>query len=246
MNTKYAIIDWDDTLYDTYGLRKATDQVFADHGINPVLAQQLLKEKMAREKIPSQDYSPELHLQALQEAEIVHSHHLARVSDTYQELIKDMGKFFPSSSLDFLKRLRSELHLEPVILTYGQNELQSSKIKHSGVLESMAGLQVYIIQTNKKEFIEQQLLPELGGRENVVYFINDKITETQEIHEQLKIPCILKMPSYLANEAPRDHHCQYNEGDYERSGLPHFNNFIDIFRYIEQRERQEFLEMRRK
>lgn len=118
--------------------------------------------------------------------------------------------------LQYLKTKNEKL----VLLSFGEFAFQNKKIGAAGIAHLFDEI---IITPDAKELAVEKILRSAPGKEDV-WFINDKIEETQTIVRQFPyLKPLLKM-------SPR-----FSEEDYKLSLMPYFSTLTQMQQYAESR-----------
>lgn len=128
------------------------------------------------------------------------------------------GWLFPDA-MQFLQALK-DAGARTLLLSHGTSAFQTTKIHHSGVLPYFDD--VTIISGSKVPWVKAMT----GQTKDTVWFINDKVAETQEVAGAVPgAVALLKVAS------------RFPHRDYETSGLPYFHTLAEILEYVREQEK---------
>lgn len=106
-----------------------------------------------------------------------------------------------------------------VLLSLGDPEFQELKVKETGVDKYFE--RMFLINRTKEDVLADLFK---NRASETVWFINDKVDETQQLLFRFKdLQPVLKMSDSIAREV------------YTKSGLPHFPTLREILEYVESR-----------
>jgi len=204
------IVDFDDTLFDTYRFKRTRIQVLKKLGVSEELFWQTYRE--ARNDAEGNFcYSDNCHAQMLERAGFDKQIMYAAL----QTVTVRMKEFLFVGAEEFLQYLKG-LGQPMVLLSFGDPAFQEMKVKGSGVDKYFDRL--FMVQ-DTKEHVIRELLGSTNDKE--YWFINDKIDETLDLRDKFSN---LKIIFKQADEFP--------ESDYRASGLPYFKTLAEIKNYV--------------
>jgi hypothetical protein len=204
------IIDFDDTLFRTQDFKMARQEALQEVGVSKI--QYETTYKLAR---TSSDglftYSDERHASELAKLGFEKEKMLCALQGTTERA----GDFLDGQAVDFLKII--ERRLEPkVLLSLGDPSFQELKVRGSGVSSFFDRL--FMVETTKEKIIGELVR---YHPEQIVWFINDKVTETSAVVKRFPVvQAVLKVSPSI----PRT--------EYETSNLPYFDSLLDIAAYV--------------
>lgn len=207
------IIDFDDTIYNTYALKLDTLENLGRLGVPENLYWETYRQTRNNSdgSIP---YRPESHAVILES----HGFNYEKILNTLKmTLWADPKKYlFPDtiSFLNFLKNTDRPL----VLLSLGEPVAQEAKVKKSGVHDYFD--RVFIIDSGKTKVLKELFSV---AREDHAWFFNDKVEESLEIANEFpNLKIILRKSGSIPEE------------DYKKSGLPYFKTLTEIAEYVKQ------------
>lgn len=205
-----VIIDFDDTLFNTHGLKEVLSAAAGRFGFSR--GEFWFTYKQARDQSPGV-----LNYTFVRHAEALHALHPAFVApqilqDEFENVMHNQKFVFSDAYplLDFLKNQNKIL----ILLSLGETAFQRKKVESSG-LEHFFD-RVEIVDTHKLNAI-----PLLVDQNEPVYFLNDKPFETKEI--------LANYPHWQALLRQRQ---DLSPVHYQESGLPCFENLSDLHTYL--------------
>lgn len=207
-----AIIDFDDTLFNTKLLKDDIAAVFEEFGVSPQIFWESYKEACARGSGRNM-YTFDRQLQIINKDYIFIDINQAR--QRLQALLEESARYVFPDALEFLSALKNR-GLELWLLTLGEESFKSQKLRQTGLTPFFE--RVFLINEDKLTVLKPILTNPVPGH----LFVNDKVNETKEI----------------LNYYPGLHAVLKTRGDvplseYENSGLPFFNTLSDIYKHLE-------------
>lgn len=188
-----AVLDFDDTIFDTHNLKKELETIFNDCLGHDYFASSY---KAIRAK---GNYSPYLHINELEKEGKANEDVIKEIKTRVKELFKEIDKFiFPEAKelLEFLQKNKYEIYL----LTLGEKEFQKSKVLSSTLIKQFIPEDnIYYEEKNKEE---NKLLLDLKERNEKFLYINDKESECEKVKEIFGNKC-LPVVIYNQKEKPR-------------------------------------------
>jgi len=209
------IIDFDNTLFNTH-----TDQGsfvdmrykdLAQLGVSEEIYHKTGKQIQTSTSKGQGLYTSERHAEAIAQ----YGFDKQEIFDALHKTMFDMRSFLFPDTEDFLQSLKNTG--KPLVLfSFGDPEWQYEKVKGCGIEKYFD--RVFMTKQPKQEVIHK-LLEHVHNQE--VWFINDRVQETQEVIDVFpQIKAILKIS------------VNNNIEDYENSGLPYFKTLTEIKNYI--------------
>lgn len=211
------IIDFDNTIFNTHTdpgnfveMRKRTLQ---EIGVSEELYLETSKQINIAVRSGIGVYSDERHAEAISEYGFDKQLVLGVLK---KSLGQSLVNFLFPDTIDFLNTLKATG--KPMILfSFGNPEFQYEKVKGCDIEKYFD--RTFFTDKPKEEVIHE-LLTHVTHSE--VWFINDKVEETQKVVAAFpEIRAILKIS------------CNNSLVDYENSGLPYFKTLMEIGEYIE-------------
>lgn len=207
------IVDFDDTLFDTY--RWKQERLFRPLeklGIPPEATQEAYREVRDTWNIA---YTHEAHAEALARRGFPK----AEVIATLVKSIDDgIGEFLFDDARSFLESLRN-MHQPLILLTLGDPVFQRMKVTASGILDLFDT--TYFVNRHKERALDPILT--LCRIDEPMWFINDVLEETGVV----KNTCSAIRPIMRVSKA-------YNRDEYVKSGFPFFDTLTEIAQYVER------------
>jgi len=211
------IIDLDNTLFNTYG----SPDSFSDYRVKSLedlgIDKKLYLEaySQARLKDGFMVYNDEQHAKVLAKYGFDKKEILKRLKKSHQKsVLKDMLYDDALLFLDNIKKFNEPIYL----LSWGNTEFQKLKIDNLDLAKYFG--KIFFTGGSKIE-ITKNLMDKAKDEE--IWFINDKIKETLEIHNALpSIKPVSKQSAVI------------DEQEYINSKLPYFSTLTEIYEYIKQ------------
>lgn len=204
------IIDFDDTLFDTQGFKEARLKALKKLGVSTALFWTTYK----KARVNSDGFFT---YSDIKHAEILESLGFSKDKILFglQKITKRIKNFIIPGVEVFLQTI--EKKSKPLILlSLGDSAFQELKV-------NAAGFDKYFDRIFYADRTKEQVLEELfqGKNEQKVWFINDKVDETQQLLFKFKnlLP-VLKVSKSIPQE------------EYFKSGLPYFESLMEIGDYI--------------
>lgn len=210
-NMNIFVIDFDDTLFDTFGYKHARLQILQTLGVSKDVFWKTYKEAR-KDGTGAMVYSDRRHAQMLAKENFDEE----KVFSLLGSVNKRFSDFVYPDTFVFLEELKKK-NIPMILLSLGDPAMQGLKVKGSGVdkyFESM-----FMVEDTKEHVLRKILAsycPE------TTWFINDKVLETQMLHK--KFPLI----NPVLHMSPGIEKQQYIE-----SGLPYFSTLTEILEYVE-------------
>ncbi len=204
------VIDFDDTLFDTYRYKKERFSPLSKLGITLDVAQFTYKQIRAT---PGIQYTNEVHAKFLGNLGYNEKEVVQVLEETAGSMIK---KFVFSDAILLLEFLQTK-DKNLILISLGDPIFQKQKIKDSGLEKFF----VECIYPDDKKMQAIDFAVDKYGKFN--WFINDKIDETGEVSK--KYPhtnCVMKISAEFAPET------------YKNSGVPSFHTLTEILNYTKQ------------
>ena len=206
------IIDFDDTLFDTYRFKRARVEALDKLGVSEELYWQTYRE--ARNDAGGNFcYSDARHAEMLEKAGFGR----VEVLNALQSITLRIKDFLFNEVDNFLKSLRA-LGQPMVLLSFGEPNFQELKVKGTGV--DIYFDRMFMVQDTKEHVIGELLS---NVYDDQFWFINDKVDETLELYR--------KFPNLQIIFKQAD---EFTEGQYKASGWPYFKNLMEIKNYVIQ------------
>lgn len=213
-NYNMFIIDFDDTLFDTYRWKQERFKPLAELGITPEFAQVTYREIR---NTPGAVYSNERH------AELLGSHGypkeavLKALEDNSTE--STLKRFVFSDSIPFLEFLK-KTGQKIILLSIGDSSFQRVKLSGIGFLKYFD--EIYFVDRHKEKNMAPIL--QLCAAYETMWFINDKVEETESVMRVCpRMQPVLK----VCEEFPIE--------EYQTSGFPYFKTLTEIQEYVAER-----------
>lgn len=206
------IIDFDDTLFDTQHYKRARQKALENLGISEEIFWITYKRARTNE-LGEMVYSDIRHAQAL-----VHfGFDVEKVMDQFENINKELKKFVFDDTHFFLESLKKSGETL-ILLSLGDPQIQEMKVKGSGIHDYFE--RTFFV-SDRKIHVVQNVLEHHKPEE--VWFINDKVQETQEIVASFGkiLPVLHQSPAI-------------DEEEYKKSGFPYFQTLTEIFSYVKQ------------
>ncbi|HBV58102.1 MAG TPA: hypothetical protein DEB73_02470 [Candidatus Magasanikbacteria bacterium] len=200
------IIDFDDTLFDTASMKEDLLALFARFGVPVEKFWETYRASYSRNDLASYNLWHHIDIVCEQFSNLDKKSLLIEA----EALFKNSKKYLLDGVEDFLNELRG-LGVPLILLSLGDADWQKQKVESVGVSKFFN--EVIFTGRNKKETVQLLIKDAIDD----IIFINDKISETQEITALSgQIKPILRMKNGAA------------VSDYEQSGIPYFKNFSEI------------------
>lgn len=207
-----AVLDFDDTIFDTCSLKKELEIIFNDCLGNDYFASSY---KAIRAK---GNYSPQLQIDELEKEGKADPRSINEIKTRVKELFKEIDRFiFPEAKelLEFLQKNKYEIYL----LTLGDKEFQKNKVSGSELIKQFIPEDNIYYEEKSKE--ENKLLLELKERNEKFLYINDKECECEEAKKAFGDKC-LPVVIYAKKEGSRE------QSETRRTRLGELTNFLKV------------------
>lgn len=203
------IIDFDDTLFDTQGFKEARREALFKQGGVPREVYQSTYEELS----VAAGHSNEAHARALEQHGFSYAPMLA-ILQTTTTIASLQQHVFPET-VNFLKILKT-FDQPLVLLTYSRSpDLQMHKIKSVNVESYFDDIK--IVSVEKSLALKESGLPVV----TTGWVFDDKVAVGQKVAADFPmIKPVLKKPAHR------------EEAEYRASGLPYFENLLDIAEYV--------------
>ena len=206
------IIDFDDTLFDTQAFKQDRIAQAKKAGCDEQCYEETYRQ--AR-KTPDGlfAYSDERHAEMFGRAGKDRDVMLAALQQSTDRL----HEFVCEDAIAFLGQLK-QFGQQMILLTYGDPAFQELKVRKSGLADYFD--QHLYVDLSKEDGIRSALDQKVD--EETVWFINDKIEETKDVHAAIpELRCVLKQVATQTQE------------QYEQSGYPFFPSLTEILHYVQ-------------
>lgn len=127
-NERLVILDFDHSLFNTEEFKESLREIFIKYGVGKELYNETYKEIREKEEGP---YSLERHLSILEGRMMYNRKKLRKIKREVLDLLKRTDEYLFSDTMDFLRQESKRSKL--VLVTLGEKEFQSLKIKSSGI-----------------------------------------------------------------------------------------------------------------
>ncbi|MBD3300677.1 MAG: hypothetical protein GF347_04980 [Candidatus Moranbacteria bacterium] len=226
MSKSYAIIDFDDTLVDTFSFKEDLVSAVKKNDLYKGLIKDVFNKAPHYLNANKFVFSYTSFFKMIRAGNQYKNERLDNLEKDFNQLLKSFDRYTFPGSIDFLKKLIQEVKAEIIIFSYGESAFQKAKIKHSRLIEKVIQddsnkIQVVISPIDK----EKNILKLVQGKASKTgFFINDKIKENQAIKKVidkkgLDLKVITKIP-YFKEEAQKI------------KGIYQFRDFLEILLFI--------------
>lgn len=208
------IIDFDDTLFDTFHWKQERFKPLAELGITPEFAQVTYREIR---NTPGAVYSNERHAKLLGS----HGYPVEAVFNALEANSAEstLKRFIFSDSISFLEFLK-KTGQKVILLSIGDPSFQRVKLNGIGFLKYFD--EIYFVDRHKEKNMTPIL--QLCAVGETMWFINDKVEETQSVVDACpEVKPVLK----VCEEFPLE--------TYAASGFPYFKTLTEIQQYVTER-----------
>lgn len=205
------IIDFDDTLFDTQAFKQARLLAVERLGVSEEEFWRTYRDAR-NDPDGNATYTNERHAETLALIGYDYAEVLAQLESTGGD---ELYRYLFSHTIDFLEGLRT--HKQPMLLlSLGNPGFQEMKTKGTGVEAYFD--RVFFVHDTKAHVLED-IFRTIEERD--VWFVNDKIEETQKLVQQFSVlHAVLKMSE------------RFSKKEYDESDLPHFETLREIGDYI--------------
>jgi FMN phosphatase YigB (HAD superfamily) len=202
------IIDFDDTLFDTYSFKKEIINSLKNIGVSEKLYSTSYK-RARNKKNGDFAYSFERHAKFL----ALEGFDFEKIKQAFENI--DIKNFLFSDAIDFLQSLKK--YNQPIILlSLGDPNFQETKVKNCGIEKYFD--RIFFVGDSKEKILTE--LFENIDEENI-WFINDKVLETKNLVRKFNnLKIVLKKSLSI------------EDYEYKKSGLPFFETLINIKEYV--------------
>ena len=210
------IIDFDDTLFNTRGkggFKEARNAELAKFGVGEEIYKETYLE--ARNHADGRClYSNERHAEALSQRGFDKQVVLGALEKTTGERLKD---FLALGAIEFLEDLK-KFGQPMILLSLGDPEFQYLKVRGCDIEKYFD--RTFMVTRKNVEVLEE-LFSHVHDDE--IWFINDKVDETKELHKRFpEMKVILKVSTSISLEK------------YKKSDLPNFETLKGISEYVKE------------
>lgn len=206
------IIDFDDTLFDTQKYKVARQKALERIGVSEENFWTTYKSARKNEQ-GEMVYSDLRHAEAL----VHYGFEVDTIMEQFENINKELKKFIFDDTHTFLESLKKNGETL-VLLSLGDPHIQEMKVKGSGIHDYFE--RTFFVSDSKIHMVEHVLE---HHKPEQVWFINDKVQETQEIVAAFpKVLPVLHQSPAIAEE------------EYKQSGLPYFQTLTEILSYVKQ------------
>ncbi|MBI2443957.1 MAG: HAD family hydrolase [Candidatus Magasanikbacteria bacterium] len=205
------IIDFDDTLFDTFRWKQARFLPLERLGIPRELIQETYRQIRARTDI---GYTNERHALALAD----YGYDIPAILHAFDETttVRALRQFVFSDAVPFLTDLRGRGE-RLALLSIGDSLFQQLKVKGCGLERYFQ--EVSFIQKEKERVVRE--FSSLNETSEPLWFINNRVAETQAV--LAKVPTVRAVLKTSPDEPV---------AGYAASGLPYFNTLTEIGEYV--------------
>ena len=203
------IIDFDDTLFDTHAFKHARLDAVKEIGVSDELYWETY---LVARNTPDGlfTYSDHRHAQVLAQHGV--DEETARA--TLEAVSARVPEFLQKDAHAFLQSIK-DIGLPMVLLSLGDPSYQEFKTVASGAHDYFD--RSFMVDRSKKDVVDELM----KTHNDVVWFINDKVTESKEIGEKhSQIKTVMKV-------SPK-----FERKDYETCGMPYFDSLTEILAYV--------------
>lgn len=210
------IIDFDDTLFNTHAFKQVRLRALLKLGVCDSDYHETYVEALKNNSLST--YSNEHHADLLALRGYSKEKVLLVLEETTGERLHEF--LFPDT-VEFIQKLKT--HNEPLILlSLGNPSFQELKVKGSGIHEYFD--RTFMVTSSKVDVIQE--LIDIGEPEEDLWFINDKVDETETVVQRFpNIKVALKKSESIREE------------EYIKSNLPFFKTLAEIYEHIAQKTR---------
>ncbi len=204
------IIDFDDTLFDTHAFKKARLEALLAIGVGEEDYQKTYK--LARNNSAGVfTYSDQRHAEILE----VHGYDKEKCLQVLKTVTENLAKFLREDAIDFLEELKQKSETM-ILLSLGDPSFQELKVKNSGIHDYFD--RTFMVDDTKIHVVEEIID---GVKDKAIWFVNDKVGETEEI--------VSKFPQVKAVLRISDN---FPESEYYNSDIPAFKSLKEINDFI--------------
>ncbi|MBI5728890.1 MAG: hypothetical protein HY983_01420 [Candidatus Magasanikbacteria bacterium] len=198
------IVDFDDTLFDTFRYKHARMDALQDLGVSRELSE--LTYQACRI-----GYTDERHAALIAK----HGFNIEAIEKAFADCQARAQEFVFSDSVPFLSFLKSTGR-SVVLLSLGGAVTQEAKLKASGLHNWFD--RVFIVVADKISIVRELID---GVTDRPVWLFNDKVQESVDLARVFPdVKVVMKRSPSFAEEA------------YQQSGLPHFQTLTEIQAYV--------------
>lgn len=200
------IVDFDDTIFDTFSYKNARMDALQILGVSRELAEQTYQACRI-------GYTDQRHAALIAE----HGFDVTTVEKVFADCQAQAKDFVFSDTVKFLSFLKGTGR-PVVLLSLGGAVTQEEKLKASGLHDWF--YRVFIVVADKISIVKELVE---GVTDRPVWLFNDKVEESIELSKAFPdIKVIMKRSPSFA------------ETDYQKSGLPYFKSLTEIQAYVEE------------
>ncbi|HOX61051.1 MAG TPA: hypothetical protein PLV72_03540 [Candidatus Magasanikbacteria bacterium] len=204
-----AYLDFDYTIYDTARMEDDLHQIFRPYGVTRADFDETYYQSLCSVSPFIYDYSFEEHYGIMRERGF--DVPISTIEQMYGVLKNDYLYEGARELVDSLNRTT-----DLILLSAGDGKFQTNKFRETGIFEKFKTVKVVSSNEEKRDFVGQ-----MSGDSDFV-FINDNLREN-----------ILIRDKFLQGKiVTKKNNRKYKNEDYEKSGLPYFENLFDIKNYV--------------
>ncbi|MFA4830887.1 MAG: HAD family hydrolase [Patescibacteria group bacterium] len=208
-----VIIDFDDTLFDTQAFKQARLEAVQRLGVSEEEYWETYRQARSGSG-GFMTYSDERHAEMLTARGYNYCEILATLQETTGDAVKN---FLFEDTVLFLKNIKA-INQPMVLLSLGNPGFQELKTKGSGIDKYFD--RMFFVHDTKMHVLAEFFKKVTADG---VWFINDKIEETQKLKKTFpKLKPILKVSE------------RFEISEYKESGFPYFDFLEDIGKYIKK------------
>lgn len=181
-------LDFDDVVFNAKQFKKDKKEIFKNFGIAEKIFNQYPEEfKKNRKNGELMVYSQDKHIESLENMLSGNGIDFKKLKEELSEFIKGAKKYVFKEFYNFAEKIGKE---NLFLLTYGDIEYQTEKVKNSGVMDYFTD--IIITDGLKSEALSKKLL--INNNE-ACYFIDDRITHLEDVKKKFpEIKTLLMAP----------------------------------------------------
>lgn len=204
------IIDFDDTLFNTNDYKQARVHALTELGVSEEIFWNTYA-KARNNEWGAFTYSDRRHAQVLAEEGFDEE----KIFEALDGVNTDLKKFVFEDTIHFLESLK-KLEAPLILLSLGDPETQEMKVHGAGIEKYFDRL--FMVEETKEHIVKEITEKHAEAK---IWFLNDKVSETQELVEKFpNITPVLRRSPAIAPE------------EYETVSFPSFSTLSEILKYV--------------